>query len=85
MRKVNDIFNKIEKFIYEAPKEILDYVLYEHDKWFNSFEDMKEERKQLNINDKSEIIHWIMSSDPIFVEGGFVDFMDFIFEKKDKG
>ena len=64
----------IEKFLRSKSFNFLKELLDKHDKWF-PYEYGPEISRVIVVKDKESIIKWIMGSDPIFAEGGLMDFM----------
>ena len=53
-------------------------ILKKHDDWFLNWEEFLEERQKVNNEDSTSIINWIIGTDPIFVDGGLLDFINSI-------
>ena len=73
--------NKPRRVLEAASLPNLKFVLFNHDVWFSSWEDLKDERSKINQNNKEEIIDWICDTDPIFEDGGLLSFIDEMIEK----
>jgi len=75
MTKINGIFLKYKNILNKLDFYDLKSLLVEHDEWFNPEDWCPKERSEVDENNKSPIIDWIMDIDPIFVEGGLIDFL----------
>jgi len=72
-----ETMNEVNGFLRKLPVEDLKFIMLLHDKWFPmDDDDIKNLRKRVDENDKSSIIHWLMGTDPIAENGGFLDFIN---------
>lgn len=77
------ILNRPRRSLEAASLHNAQWALFEHDKWFCSFDDLNIRKLRIKINPsiKEEIIEWICDTDPIFEEGGLLSFISEMFER----
>ena len=76
MDNIVDTLKDVKKFLTDLPIEDVRFIMLLHDKWFfTDDEEIMKKRNQVDEDNKSSMINWLIGTDPIAEQDGLFDFI----------